>query len=341
MANCCNYEPCEGLVTIGYMKSLSSQSPAGCHVTIKNGTTASTCCSGTTIGDNYVPTYQQLTANTFTSARRVTYSDPSDDKNGFIYLSPSAATSDCCNININQKALMTSEISFGYTLADDNILEITTQPTSCDPSYTVTETKKYSRHTLTCTGETGSGDVITITDSHSGTLETVITKNSDTSWTISFVPQTVNGITSAPCNDESSSINVSLSQYNITYTITWPTNVNCAGGTYNVITNISGVLCNDDLSFNVAADDSDITATTASTGCTVTIPRNEYDSSGFYLTITPIIKGETQENITNFISRGICDSGWSPNVQTENCSVFEATINWQKTNPPIYIIVHD
>ena len=351
MANCCDYKSCEGLVTIGFMKNLVNATPVSGCVTISAGTTADTCCDETTNGDNYVPTYHELSANTFTTARRSTPTNPSNDKNGFTYTVPTFSGSDCCEVSIDKEALMVSGITFGYTVAEDNVLVITANPTTCDTTYGWRETKVYSRHTLglTCSGETSTETTATTSYTYTDSLTRQVTDVSDRSWNVSFVPNTITGKTVASCNSVSSSTTVELNGYSFGITINCPSSsVPCEATSYNMIT-VDQLQCAEDLSLVISSDDipnfQEITwdgsqGTGASTVIPVEIPRNSNNKSSGTITITPTVWDVPKQPIECVISRTICSTNWDATINCKNCSVFNSTVEWNHSSDPI-IIQHD
>lgn len=348
MANCFDYENCKGLVTIGYMKNMVKATPVSGCVTVNDGTTADTCCDETANGDNYVPTYGELSANTFTTARYIHPSDPSRDKNGFEYEIPSSANSICCEISTDKEALMTSGATFGYTWAESNELVITKQPDFCSPTCRWQERKGYSRHTFGCgtngeIEEISSAMTSTTSSQHSVTLTKHVLGLDNYRWEVSFDPEEINGVTSTDCNRVSSSTWVNISgSYYIAYSLASLSSVPCDGGVYTIIT-ITSTECADDLSFNVTTNNSDVSVNYYDTTVDISVPRNPYGSvTSCTVTIIPIVCGNsrTSDKVEFTFTREECYEGqWSPSVQVNNCSVFDTIIDWESDDPPI--IVHD
>ena len=149
MANCCDYSLCEGLATIGFMRSLIPSVMSSC-VTVKNGRTATTCC-GNMSEANYIPKYSEIIdGNTF-APLRVTASTPSDDVNGFTYVTPTLVTTNCCTGDtLANEALMKSQLGFEYTSPVSCSFINKIEPMPCDLTYKATVLKQWERHRYEC-----------------------------------------------------------------------------------------------------------------------------------------------------------------------------------------------
>lgn len=340
MANCCNYEPCEGLVTVGFMKLMVNATPVSNCTSVSIGTTATSCCDGTTNGDNYIPKYSEITGGTFAPIREIG-SNPSSDKNGFTYVLPTFVNSNCCTVDVNQEALTKRHITFEYTWAEENDLQLTSNPEHCDPSYEVTETRTFTRHTIACNGSNGTPievntSSIDTTVTHTGTLTRNITRNGD-NWTVSFATDTVYGETVAQCNRVETYSTVDLDSYTFGISLDCPSSsIPCEGGSFT-LARIEGTECSSDLSLSVTCDNDDVTTTINDSSITIDVPQNNTGYDTCKVIITPTVWGETQGSIECTFNRERC-GGWSPSVTANTCNVFDATISWSSQDPPI--IVH-
>lgn len=335
MANCCDYSPCEELNTIKFMKDLVNATLVRDCFTISAGTSADTCCDGTD-ADNYVPTYSQLTGRTFAPLRSTDNDNPNLDINGFTYAEPTVINGCCTGDTKENEALMKSQVWFEYTEPSGNTCVITDEPSACSPSFTVTETQGYTRHRLTCNVESGVIDEttqpITKTVRHSSELTKKITSggtDGNRSWSVTYIPYTVSGLTkvdnSSCISGKSSSATVELDGYEFGFTFTCPPAiVPCEGGVYTI--KVSGVTCQNDLSLKIVTDieehSENIWTWTDNPEIPITIPQNNNGKTGGTISIIPTVNGieESGNTVNCEFERQQC--GWTPTfLSASSCSV--------------------
>lgn len=153
MANCCNNTPCKQILTLDYMKKLSSGST--CY-TVPSHSSLYSCC-GEIDGDGYSPTYGELTGGTYPI--RVIDSDAYNDVNGFNFTQPTAIGGDgCCKGSIDDMLVPRSAANFGFTKVDSVSANSTYTISGCDCSKTINWCGRYSRYTCFC-GINGEIDI--------------------------------------------------------------------------------------------------------------------------------------------------------------------------------------
>lgn len=176
MANCCLGGKCEELVNFGYLKSLASNLVGeSCSITVGNGTTSTTCCSGSLTGDMQSVRRGQIpTVIPYWSEN----SDPKNDVNGVVVdmVHPSADETGCCgskNTNSNQ-VIKKSDLTLKYTEYKGKTGSYSDTINPCGGSVNLYVTRSYTRHTRTCNTSTGS-----YTDSTSSTISRTDTLNNN------------------------------------------------------------------------------------------------------------------------------------------------------------------
>lgn len=344
MANCCEYSLCEGLATIGFMRTLIPNVMSSC-VTVKNGRTATTCCGDMSEAD-YIPKYSEIIdGNTF-APLRVTASTPSNDVNGFTYVTPTLVTTNCCTSDtLANEALMKSQLGFEYTSAVTCSHIDVTNPTHCSLEYGLTVRKEWDRHRYECDANSSgnikhtTNRVTDTSDTRSGSLIRTITEGGSGNrheYTFNFNSVTVTSETTAQCSENiSASTTFSAETYTKGFSLICPDVVPCAGGTYTIAT-IDQMECDGEISLEITCNIEDtpetytLVGSSGSTGETkITIGRNNDGRTSGSVSVKATVWGQ-EFNYSCTFSRNLCE--WSPTVGTaEDCSVF--TIPWQWTEP--------
>lgn len=346
MANCCDYSLCEGLATIGFMRSLIPSVMSSC-VTVKNGRSATTCCGNTTEAD-YIPKYSEITSHTF-APLRATASTPSNDVNGFTYVTPTLVTTDCCTGDtLANEALMKSQLGFEYTSAVTcshiNIIE----PTYCNLNYGLTVRKEWDRHRYECDANSSgnikhtTNGVIDTSETPSGRLSRTITSNGN-NYTFSFGSFTVTSETTAQCSErKSASTTFDLSPYTVGFSLICPSQVSCEGGEYTIAT-IDKLKCDDDISLEITCDIEGSTetyilngSTTSASSLEINIGRNDIGITAGTISVSARIGGNREGSFTDTASctfqRRLCE--WSPSYGTsDDCSIY--TLDWVWDGPNV------
>ena len=262
MANCCDYSLCEGLATIGFMRSLIPSEMSSC-VPVSAGTTASTCC-GNMSEDNYIPKYSEISGGTFANLR-VTASTPSNDVNGFTYVTPTPVTTNCCTGDtLANEALMKSQLGFEYTSAVTCSHINVTNPTHCSLNYGLTVKKEWDRHRYECDANSSGNIKHTTTrvtddtsDTRSGCLDRTVTEGGSGNrheYTFSFNSVTISSETTAQCSEEiTASTTFSASTYTKGFSLICPGIVPCEGGEYTIAT-IDQMECDGEISLEITCN---------------------------------------------------------------------------------------
>lgn len=349
MANCCNdYTSCQALASIEYMKELVSATPlSDSCIEIQTPSSVSSCCDDVE-SIHYVPTYSELSGSTYAPLRSLNDSNPTEDVNGFIFTEPTLDNNDgCCEISLGEKSLTKSEVSFGYTSAITNTMEITTPPSACNLNYVVTETRGYERHTLTCDENDNISDSVSttsITIEHKGELDRNVNQVDRTNnYEISFIPRTESGETISQCGDSVSSITaVTLESYTVGFSFDGiNVEVPCEGGTYTAAT-ISALTCDEDMSLVVTLDIGDGNDRTYEvSGSTendvdveIQIDRNDNGYTSGHISITPIVWGKSGKTVSDTFIRQTC--AWSPIIsKSSNCCPLVYEEDWEKEGQQI------
>lgn len=338
MANCCGeLLNCNELATIGYMRELVNMSPVSSCTHVSAGTVVAGCC--TNVESYYAPKYSELTGGTFARKRVLDNSNPANDVNGFTYVTPTLVNSNCCNVNLQNEALIKSQVAFECTIALDNTLNVNTAPTYCDLDYSVTEDRTYKRNRYSCNGNNVESSTTTVSTSQTHSGELTRTVNGDnTSWTVSFDSVVITGATEAECNFVTSSTSVTLSDYSYGFMLEGVSNMPCNGGSIDVLTVDGDFKCDDDLSIEISTDFGKSTEWRVGDSNTVIInvPRNDYGQNTGTITITPIVWGSEYGESTITFSWDTC--GLSPKATVNGCGCFDVEFVWEDdTN----LIVHE
>lgn len=352
MANCCEYSFCDEVNTIQHMRDLVNASRVTC-VTVGNGTSADTCC-GVAPESSYAPKYSELTAATPTAQLRVVATDPSNDKNGFVYTAPSDTSTTCCPGTTKDNGVLSkSQVAFETTSATSYSAVFSPPPSYCNLSYKVKETKEWRRDRYQCDG-TSSG----ITNTHE-----IITTSGETSlsgitrrvkhtvsgnthiWTCSFSPSiiTFSGNTTADCSEpKTGSISYTMSDYSFSITVNCIDNVPCEGGDYTIVSvDSNSIQCDDDLSLRIEYNNVDNYSTSAWTrgdasDITVSFGKNEKGLPNGSFTISATTWGEEVITIPCTFSRSLCE--FSPTVAPGECGPIIKSADWSNTKN---VKVHD
>lgn len=344
MANCCDYSLCEGLATIGFMRSLIPSVMSSC-VSVNNGRTATTCCGNMTEA-NYIPKYSEITGHTF-APLRVTASTPSNDVNGFTYVTPTLVTTDCCTGDtLANEALMKSQLGFEYTSAVTCSHINVTNPTHCSLGYGLTVKKEWDRHRYECDANSSgnikhtTNRVTDTSDTRSGSLSRTITSN-ENNYTFSFGSFTVTSETTAQCSErKSASTTFNLNPYTVGFSLICPSQVPCEGGKYTIAT-IDKLECDDDISLEITCDIEGSTetyilngSTTSTSSLEINIGRNDIGRTSGTISVSATIGGNREGSFTDTasctFSRSLCE--WSPVIiDSTDCSIF--TYDWKWNEP--------
>ena len=280
---CCSGANCDSLLTLGYMQSLMQN----CKSLKKGGSAYNGCCNAPS--SSTVVSYSDATGKTYADLRTIDNTNPNNDKSGFIYnVSSRTKTNSCCQpSSTGNTILKRSEATYAYTTASNNTLNVTTRPTSCSLGYSVTETRSYVRHSVTCNGNSisDSTSAVTATNGHTGFITKSYSVNSSNNlWDITFSTATVNGQTTDDCGgSKTSSTSLTVAGYSVGYTLDnkWDGNlcgkkVPCEGLSGITFTYSANTSCENDfkLSFTGTSGNqplsTDSTITTANTVVTST-----------------------------------------------------------------------
>lgn len=355
MANCCEYSLCEGLATIGFMRTLIPSEMSSC-VSVSNGRTATTCC-GNMSEANYVPKYSEITGHTFAPLRS-TASDPTNDVNGFTYTTPTLITTTCCTGDtLANEALMKSQLGFEYTSAISNSHESIKQPTHCDFTYGLTVKKEWDRHRYECDANSSGNikhsvtPVIDESEQISSSLTRTITEVSSGDrheYTFSFNSVTVTSETivtgtstnpvSVSCGGKvTASTEFSLEPYTVGFSLTCPGDVPCDGGTYTIAT-IDQLECSDDISLAIECNIEGTPETYTLNGSTsqsvtqeITIGRNNDGRTSGSISVTATTADGSTHTYSCTFNRRLCE--WSPSYsQASDCSIYTFDWTWNEPN---------
>lgn len=343
MANCCEYSLCEGLATIGFMRTLIPSVMSSC-VSVSNGRTATTCC-GNMSEANYIPKYSEITGHTF-APLRVTASTPSNDVNGFTYVTPTLVTTTCCTGGtLANEALMKSQLGFEYTSAVTCSHINVTNPTHCSLGYGLTVKKEWDRHRYVCDANSSgnikhtTNRVTDTSETRSGSLTRTITEGGSGDrheYTFSFNSVSVDSVITAPCSDnKSASTTFSLGSYTKGFSLICPSSVPCEGGEYTIAT-IDQMECDGEISLEITCDIEGspetytLVGSSSSTGETkITIGRNNDGRTSGSISIKATVWGQ-EYNYSCTFQRRLCE--WSPSYGTsDDCSIY--TFDWVWDGP--------
>ncbi len=346
MANCCEYSLCEGLATIGFMRSLIPNEMNSC-IEVSAGTIVSTCCGNVSESD-YVPKYSELTGGTFAQVRSTNDDNPNLDKNGFTYVAPTVINGCCTGEAQENEALMKSQVGFEYTVPAGNMCVVTSQPLDyCNPTFTVTEIQSYTMHRFICNGTDGGvieatqPIVKTVEVEHQGTLTKKYNYDGNQSWTVTYDDYRVTGETIV--NDNSSCVSsissettVTFSGYGFSFTFDCPNSVPCDGGNYTITVN--GTKCENDLSLEIICTNIEGYSTPiewhhGDENVTISIPHNNEGKTGGAIKVIPTVSGETNVSweVECPFTRSLCE--WSPSyVTSDDCSIYN-TFDWVWDGP--------
>lgn len=124
MTNCCTNSACNQILTLGFMRKLSSGST--CY-TLPTHPSLSACCD-TIDGDGYAPTYGELNSGTYPK-RVIDIQDAYNDVNGFVFAEPSEISGhDCCSGSTNDMLIPRSAVKYEYT----RIVSVSADTADCE-----------------------------------------------------------------------------------------------------------------------------------------------------------------------------------------------------------------
>jgi len=343
MANCCDYSLCEGLATIGFMRSLIPNEMNSC-VKVSAGTIVSTCC-GNVSESNYVPKYSQLTGGTFAQVRSINDANPSLDENGFTYVAPTVINGCCTGDTQENEALMKSQVGFEYTSAVTCSHINLIKPTYCNLNYGLTVRKEWDRHRYECDANSSGNikhsvtPVIDESEQISSSLTRTIKEVSSGDrheYTFSFNSVKVDSVITAPCSDsKSASTPFSAETYTRGFSLICPGLVPCEGGEYTIAT-IDKMECDGEISLEITCniegtpETYTLVGSSSSTGETkITIGKNNDKRTSGSISVKATVWGQ-EFNYSCPFDRSLCE--WSPVIiKSTDCSIF--TNNWEWKGP--------
>ena len=350
MANCCDYSLCEGLATIGFMRSLIPSVMSSC-VTVKNGRTATTCC-GNMSEANYIPKYSEIIdGNTF-APLRVTASTPSDDVNGFTYVTPTLVTTNCCTGDtLANIALKKSQLGFEYTspLSCSFINKI--EPMPCDLTYKATVLKQWERHRYECDANSSGNIKHTVTtvsaesETYSGTLDSKIEEiisGDKYNYRFTFSSVTVsaetkvNNVNPQCASAVSASTSFSAESYTEGFSLICPGVVPCSGISGYTIATIDKLKCNGEITLEITCDIEDtpevytlVGSSGSSVSQPITIEKNNNNRSGGTITVRANVCGNVYTHSCPFERETCQPTPPTPTVLSgEGCSIYVNDILW-------------
>ena len=279
MANCCDNNICDEVVTYGWLRQISDG-----KVEI--------------IGDDDdTPKYSDFTANI--QKRIYGENSPNDDIDGFTY--PSSLTiipSQCSGIMWQDLTLAKSQVGFEWTDKSVEKATATTEATYCDLRYSSTDKTTWLRKKRGCENDEDKKEVtietITADTVNQGVYNRTVTNTKTATsmeWTISFDTST-------------------LRPYTYGFRVNVPTTIPSSGGVCTI--KINGTShCSDDLTLKVAS--SDIEGYNGETWVspvgeiidtvTINVPSNINNKSQGTFTVTPNVWGVDYEPLSFTFNR--------------------------------------
>lgn len=333
---CCSGGTCDSIVTIGYMREMAKKrlaygSSTPC-VSVSNATSFSSCC--TADESAYTPTYREITGGTYASVRALDNSNPVNDANGFSSYTQTVDTN-CCSISVNEKVLPHSALTFGYTEIYGVSLNATTTPSECNPSYVITQTDTFRRHTFGCSNDSiveisSSTTAVTLS---SKTIRGSLTKTYGEISSAGESTITVNGdswsrTTTDSCGySKSDSISFASSSYTASVTLDCSEKIECEGG--NVEATINDP-CGDEVSIlSVRLNTEEpVVSSITSNKLTVSIPRNNDNNTNTVLYVEIQIGDKTKE-LSCTLDRDICKVTPKP-ITDIDCGIFPGEDDWSE-----------
>ena len=182
--NCCSGNECEELVTIGYMRSITSSTSVNFPCIEVSAATASTsCCEADESA--YTPTYGDIMIEVspdkgkYANIRKIDRDNPIRDINGFSARTTSTPIESCCGeLDPNDALIPKSDFLFGWTVIQNINFDVTKYASVCDPSYAIKETDVYHRCIYSCDFEEAEGEYVNISSvSSETTINSALTKH--------------------------------------------------------------------------------------------------------------------------------------------------------------------
>ena len=337
---CCSGGTCDSIVTIGYMREMAKKrlaygSSTPC-VSVSNATSFSSCC--TADESAYTPTYREITGGTYASVRALDNSNPVNDANGFSSYTQTVDTN-CCSISVNEKVLPHSALTFGYTEIYGVSLNATTTPSECNPSYVITQTDTFRRHTFGCSNDSiveisSSTTAVTLS---SKTISGSLTKTygditEDGESTITVNGDSWSRTTTDSCGySKSDSISFASSSYTASVTLDCSEKIECEGG--NVEATINDP-CGDEVSIlSVRLNTEEpVVSSITSNKLTVSIPRNNDNNTNTVLYVEIQIgkgTGKKTKELSCTLDRDICKVTPKP-ITDIDCGIFPGEDDWSE-----------
>ena len=154
--NCCSGNECEELVTIGYMRSISSSTSVNFPcIEVSAAEGYDNCCEADESA--YTPTYGDIMIEVspnkgkYANIRKIDRDDPIRDINGFSARTISTPIKNCCGSLYPKNALIPkSDFLFGWTVIKNIKFKVIKNVSFCDPSYEIEETDEYDRCIYSC-----------------------------------------------------------------------------------------------------------------------------------------------------------------------------------------------
>ena len=350
MANCCEYSfLCEGLATIGFMRTLIPSVMSSC-VSVSNGRTATTCC-GNMSEANYIPKYSEITGGTFAPIR-VIADTPSDDVNGFTYSTPTLVQTNCCTGDtLANEALMKSQLGFEYTSPVSCSFINKIEPTPCDLTYKATVLKQWERHRYECDANFSGNikhivtPVTNTSEQRSGSLDRIIRESSSGNryeYTFSFNSVTVsaetkvNNVNPQCASAVSASTSFSAETYTEGFSLICPGVVPCSGISGYTIATIDKIKCNGEIVLEITCDIEDtpevytlVGSSGSSVSQPITIGENNNNRSGGTITVRANVCGNVYTHSCEFERETCQPTPPTPTVLSgEGCSIYVNDILW-------------
>lgn len=353
---CCSSGACNGLLTLGYMRSLIPSNKRNCY-SINDGPAFSSCCNAP--GSSMTVTYAQATGNTF--PKRDIKTNPENDKGGFSFSVPTGRTNNsCCPVNSGNTILKESEVSFGYTKAFNNYFSNAVNPDTCNLTYSVTENRIFERYTISCNGSesvTTASTAITHSDKISKSFNFEQVSNGK-KWNVEFGTVNINGITEDECGvSVTSQTSFTVNKYAVGYSLGanfsdycgTSREIPCAGGVTLEFEYSANTSCITDFSIGVEVSDNTITATTGNPTYTtvglariavykvsIAVGQNINSHPTDTITITPTVGGEEKSEgvyICEF-RRQLC--AWNARTRSgEYCNGMFPNICWDNESSDV------
>ena len=312
-ANCCSGNPCEELVTLGYMIDMASSCGS-----VSAHSDFSSCCSAD--GSAYTPTYSDIINGRYANVRSIA-SNPKNDVNGFSAYTQELDTNECGGVTANDKLLAKNQLTFEYTeLTSVTISSPSVSVDSCGYSYSTTKNYRYLRHKVVCGDDTTTN--VTFNENASGSRgasSVSFHRNGDNGYfDVSYPNTSISASATDKCgNTKSDSKTISVSDSSYSCSITPPSgSIPCEGGTINF--NADG-----EISYSFTLDGSDISSSSGQ----VTIPQNDANETSHTLIMNVYLCGESGSLSITF-EQDLCKHGPDAPTSTSPCGVY-----WPEKKP--------